>query len=162
MRFPATFIVFIIGFSTNSFAEETVARFPGASPELGTSLLMQLAMGLGLVIALIYMLAWLSRKIQGTSKTRTETLKVIESVALGARERLILVQIHDEQVLVGMAPGAVTRLHAIDSKKVASLQARSRTGNTVSSISRDKISNEDEEEFSPLLTAFLTKLNRQV
>ncbi len=162
MKLSAFFLLLFAGLSPDSFAEESVARFPGASPEMGTSLLIQLGMGLALVITLIYMLAWLSKKIQGTTKTKTESLKVIESVALGARERLVLVQVHDEQVLIGMAPGAVTRLHSVDSRKVASLQVKSRPPKMVSSIPRSKISIEDQEEFSPLLTAFLMKLNRQI
>jgi flagellar protein FliO/FliZ len=41
-------------------------------------------------------------------------LKVIDALALGARERLLLVDVAGERVLLGLAGGRIERLHVLD------------------------------------------------
>ncbi|WP_028917062.1 flagellar biosynthetic protein FliO [Pseudoxanthomonas sp. J35] len=66
-----------------------------------------------LVLGLILALAWLLRRLPGTGLRQAEGLRVVASLALGARERAVVVQVGAEQLLLGVSPGGVRLLHAL-------------------------------------------------
>jgi len=78
------------------------------------SQLMQLVLGLGLVVALIFGLAWLLRRVQRTGPAGNQVIELVGSRALGPRDRLVLVQVGNEQVLLGVSPGSITALHVMN------------------------------------------------
>lgn len=67
------------------------------------------------VIGLIFALAWLARKLQGVRAHRGGLLQVTGGVAVGGKERVVIVQIGGEHFLVGVAPGQVSLLHRFES-----------------------------------------------
>ncbi|WP_207062437.1 flagellar biosynthetic protein FliO [Motiliproteus sp. SC1-56] len=71
----------------------------------------QMLLGLVLVLVLIFALAWLVRRLGGTGGFGSRGFKVVASLPLGARERLVLVQAGSRQLLLGVAPGRVNLLH---------------------------------------------------
>jgi flagellar protein FliO/FliZ len=73
----------------------------------------KLLLGLLLVIGLIFLLAWLLRRMQQINPRSNQAIKLISSHALGPRERLVLVQVGSEQVLVGLSAGRITPLHVL-------------------------------------------------
>lgn len=75
--------------------------------------LVQLLLGLLLVIGLIFLLAWLMRRVQQIVPRGGQVIKVLATQALGPRDRLVLVQVGTEQVLLGLTPGAITPLHVL-------------------------------------------------
>lgn len=75
--------------------------------------LSKLLLGLLLVIGLIFLLAWLLRRVQQLNPRGTQVIKLISSQALGPRERLVLVQIGGEQILIGLSGGRITPLHVM-------------------------------------------------
>ena len=70
---------------------------------------MQLLAGLILVVALILLLGWLVKRYSGLPG-QNRALRVVASLPLSARERLVLVQAGDQQLLLGVAPGRVSVL----------------------------------------------------
>ncbi len=42
-----------------------------------------------------------------------QSIRLISSQALGPRDRLVLVQVGEEQVLLGLTPGRITPLHVM-------------------------------------------------
>lgn len=77
--------------------------------------LIQLLLGLLLVIGVIFLLAWLVRRIQHNlpvSKSN-QAIRLIATQPLGTRERLLLVQVGKEQILLGITPGAIEPLHVL-------------------------------------------------
>ena len=79
--------------------------------------LTQLILGLVLILALIIGAAWLLRRflpLQGGDGT----IKIIGGLAVGARERLVLVQVEETRLLLGIAPGRVQTLHVLTSPAV--------------------------------------------
>ena len=76
--------------------------------------LLQLVLGLLLVIGLIFVLAWLMRRVQRAGPAGNQVIKLVGSRALGTRDRLVLVQIGNEQVLLGVSPGSITALHVMN------------------------------------------------
>lgn len=85
----------------------------GAEP-LGTGYLMQLTLGMAVVLVGIVALAWLLRRVNRLQSAAGGNLRVLGGMALGARERLVLVQVGETQLLLGVAPGRVQTLHVLD------------------------------------------------
>lgn len=75
--------------------------------------LFQLLLGLLLVVALIFVLAWVMRRVQRVGPNSGQVIELISSRALGPRDRLMLVQVGQEQILLGITPGRITPLHVL-------------------------------------------------
>lgn len=79
--------------------------------------LTQLLLGLLFVIALIFVLSWFFRRFSGISPL-TKNMKVLGVLPLSTREKAVLVQVGDKQILIGVAPGRVSHLHSFEEKVV--------------------------------------------
>nr|WP_082060913.1 flagellar biosynthetic protein FliO [Pseudomonas abietaniphila] len=90
---------------------------PPASSALSSGVggqLLQLVLGLLLVVGLIFVLAWLMRRVQRAGPAGNQVIELVGSRALGPRDRLVLVQVGNEQVLLGVSPGSITALHVMN------------------------------------------------
>jgi len=83
----------------------------------------QLLLGLALVVGLILVLAWLMRRVNG-APAQGRGMKVLAALPLGQRERAVLVQIGQEQMLLGVAPGRVSLLARFDEPVLDSAELR--------------------------------------
>ncbi|WP_416738950.1 MULTISPECIES: flagellar biosynthetic protein FliO [Pseudomonas] len=91
----------------------TVAAAPAVSSGVAGQLT-QLVLGLLLVLGLIFFLAWLLRRVQQAGPAgKGQVIELIGSRALGPRDRLMLVQVGNEQILLGLSPGTITALHVL-------------------------------------------------
>ncbi|MCE6980656.1 flagellar biosynthetic protein FliO [Pseudomonas frederiksbergensis] len=91
----------------------TVAAAPAVSSGVAGQLT-QLVFGLLLVLGLIFFLAWLLRRVQQAGPAgKGQVIELIGSRALGPRDRLMLVQVGNEQILLGLSPGTITALHVL-------------------------------------------------
>ena len=73
-----------------------------------------LVLGLLLVLGLIFFLAWLLRRVQQAGPAgKGQVIELIGSRALGPRDRLVLVQVGNEQILLGLTPGTISALHVL-------------------------------------------------
>lgn len=57
--------------------------------------------------------AWLARKVSGGKGFGQGGMKVIGGVALGPREKLILVEVGDTWLVIGLVPGQIRTLHQL-------------------------------------------------
>ncbi|TBU95479.1 flagellar biosynthetic protein FliO [Phytopseudomonas dryadis] len=97
-----------------AFAAEPAAHTTMAGDGIGGQLL-QLLLGLLLVIGLIFLLAWLMRRVQRMGPRGSgQVIKIVATQALSPRDRLVLVQIGGEQVLLGLTPGRIASLHVMN------------------------------------------------
>ncbi len=87
---------------------------PSAPPVIGAGTLLQVALALALVLALVAGAAWALRRVGGAPAGGTGAVRVLGGVALGTRERAVLVQVGETQLLVGVAPGRVQTLHVLE------------------------------------------------
>jgi len=85
---------------------------PGTPGSLGGQLA-QMVFGLLLVVGLIFFLAWLLRRMQGAAPKGGQVIEIVGSRALGPRDRLLLVQVGKEQILIGHTPGSIEALHVM-------------------------------------------------
>ena len=93
------------------------AATAAAAPAVGSGVagqLAQLVLGLLLVLGLIFFLAWLLRRVQQAGPAgKGQVIDIVGSRALGPRDRLVLVQVGNEQILLGLSPGSITALHVL-------------------------------------------------
>ena len=99
---------------------------PGAPGSLGGQLA-QMVFGLLLVVGLIFFLAWLLRRMQGAAPKGGQVIEIVGSRALGPRDRLLLVQVGKEQILIGHTPGSIEALHVMVEPVEVAASARQAT-----------------------------------
>ncbi len=102
-----------------SAASAASAARPFAAPEMavgpspaGLGGLGEVTIALGIVLAAIFALAWLVRRVRAVAG-RAEALAVLAEVRIGPKERAVLVKVGAAQLLLGVAPGEVRMLHAL-------------------------------------------------
>lgn len=94
---------------------QTPAR-PAASPAADAGSLGGLVFSLLLIVGLILALGWFARRMPGfgggaASKTG---LRLVASLPVGARERVVVVEVGSTQLLLGVGAGGVRTLHTLD------------------------------------------------
>ncbi len=101
----------------SAFAETEQARKTAdqlIKPAASGTNLVQVFVALAGVIALIVVAAWLMRRMGNLTGQRNEHLRVVAALSMGARERVVLMQVGEQQLLLGVAPGRVQKLHVLD------------------------------------------------
>ncbi|UJP05940.1 MAG: flagellar biosynthetic protein FliO [Nitrosomonas sp.] len=85
-----------------------------APPVVTTESMVQMLGGLLLVLAMIGGLAWFLKRFSLLSNTSTGVVKVIAATGVGQRERVVVVEIDNTWLVLGVAPGRVNKLHALE------------------------------------------------
>lgn len=88
---------------------------PAYGAGLSSSGLMETAGGLILVLILIVGLAWLYRRVGHMPAGGKGMLRVAGGISLGSRERVVVVEVEDKRLVLGVAPGRVQTLMVLDS-----------------------------------------------
>ncbi|MDN7609043.1 flagellar biosynthetic protein FliO [Burkholderia multivorans] len=90
-----------------------------AAPSLGVGAVLQTLVGLAVVIGLVFGCAWLARRFGFQPARRGGPLKLVSSVAVGAKESATIVEIGDTWLVLGVAPGNVRLLHTLPAGSAA-------------------------------------------
>jgi len=75
--------------------------------------ILNLLLGLGMVIAIFLALAWLLKRLSGASVISSGYLKVIDTLHLGTREKVILIKAAGSYIVLGIVPGSIRPLHIL-------------------------------------------------
>lgn len=75
--------------------------------------ILQTIFALTLVVGLMFATAWFARKLGGDRRFGNEAIKIVGGIALGPRERVMLLEIGDEWLVVGVIPGQIRTLHRL-------------------------------------------------
>lgn len=96
-------------------AQQAISSAVPALPVSPISLggMFQVLFGLLLVLAAVAAAAWLLRRYAMGQNVMGGAVRVVGGVALGQRERLVLVEVGETWLLLGVAPGQVTALHTM-------------------------------------------------
>lgn len=101
-------------FSQSSLATEASAAAPSSMPSpLSSGAVAELVLGLIAVIALILVLAWLVRRLNVLPGQRAG-MQVVAVLPLGQRERAVLIQVGEQQLLLGVSGSQVSLLERFD------------------------------------------------
>lgn len=72
--------------------------------------------GLMVVILLVFVLAWVARRssvMKFLNRGSDGPIRMLGQLSLGTRERLLLVEVEGQRILLGVVPGRITRLDTI-------------------------------------------------
>lgn len=75
--------------------------------------MLQTVLSLAAVVAVILGLAWMTRRMQGLRAQAGGELRVRATIAVGVKERVVIVEAAGQQFLIGVAPGQVSILKAL-------------------------------------------------
>ena len=81
-----------------------------ADPVPGPAGMLQMLPGLGLVLVLILALAWLAKRTGVGRAAIGGALVIVADKSVGARERVVVVEIAGQWLVLGVAPGQVRTL----------------------------------------------------
>ncbi|MGY6519237.1 MAG: flagellar biosynthetic protein FliO [Lysobacteraceae bacterium] len=102
-------------------ATAVAAAAPAAPTALGASggvatggSLMGMLFGLFVVVGLILVLGWVLRRLPGSGQQARGRLKLVASLPLGARERVVVVDVNGEQMVLGVTGQQVSLIKALD------------------------------------------------
>ncbi|WP_374260991.1 flagellar biosynthetic protein FliO [Zoogloea sp.] len=84
-----------------------------APPDL-TSSALQMFLGLGLVIGLLVVSLHVLKRLGAGKGGGAGLIKLRGAASVGPRERVVLVEVADKVLVLGVAPGRVTPLHTLD------------------------------------------------
>ena len=98
-------------FAAEKFAAPEASQAPAA---VGAGSLTQVTLSLLLVLGIVFAAAWVTRRLCGFGKFGNGALHVVTEIAVGTKERVVLVQVGKQQLLIGVAPGRVSTLHVLD------------------------------------------------
>jgi len=91
------------------------AAAPAASPAASAAGgFVSVAFSLLLILGVIVALAWVATRLRLTPRAASSGLKVIADVAVGPKERVVLLKVGDAQALVGVGPDGVRSLGLLD------------------------------------------------
>lgn len=93
----------LLGLSAGAGAAD--AAVPPAS---GAGAVIQMLGALGLVLAILFAVLWLLRRLSGGRLAGGTPFRTMGAVAVGSRERVVLLEIGEHWLVVGVAPGSVT------------------------------------------------------
>jgi len=66
------------------------------------------------IVALIFGLAWFVKHLGGASLMTGRGMKIVASLPVGVREKVLLIDVAGTQMLIGVAPGRVSQLHLFE------------------------------------------------
>jgi flagellar protein FliO/FliZ len=74
----------------------------------------QVLAGLAIVLAVFAVAVFLLKRLGRIRSLGAGGMRVVDSLSLGTRDRIVMVQIGDVQLLLGVTPGAIRSLHVFD------------------------------------------------
>ncbi|HTH94222.1 MAG TPA: flagellar biosynthetic protein FliO [Rhodocyclaceae bacterium] len=111
MRFLPIPVLFF-GLLSNAFAQigpSAASAAASTQPSLGGSFL-QMLFGLALVLCLLFAGFWLLKKLTGSAGVNSSLVRVVGATAIGARERIVIVEAGSTWLILGVTPNSITTL----------------------------------------------------
>ncbi|HET7687994.1 MAG TPA: flagellar biosynthetic protein FliO [Candidatus Macondimonas sp.] len=110
MKWGQMGILLVLASSSLAMSMGTAVAGPLAQESVAP---LRLLLSLAAVIGLILVLAFVLRRLPGMGTARSGELRVVGSIAVGSRERVVLVEAGGSRMLIGVAPGRVQGLYVL-------------------------------------------------
>lgn len=125
-------------------AESTVSH--------GNAAMGKMILGLLVVTAMIYGLAWIVKKITQGNLLQNNNMRMISAMALGTKEKVVLIEVENQKILLGVAAGGINALHVFSesSPEERSFEESSETLNKQAVQSTEESTGESTEEATEL------------
>ena len=93
----------------SAFAEESGRAVVNPLATLG-----KLALALVVVLSVFWLFARVMRQFQGLQGSAPQGLKIVGALSVGQRERVLVVQAGDTQLVIGVTSSQINTLHVLD------------------------------------------------
>lgn len=121
-RFPIIFPKLCLAAPASALAQATTS-----TAEFGGNIL-QVILSLIVVVALLFGSLYLLKKLSAPRGAAAGLLRVIAGTAVGSRERVVVVEIADTWLVLGVTPGSVRQLHQLPRQALPSIGQTSPAG----------------------------------
>ena len=103
-----------------AYAVLPTVAVPAAEPvrSFAAAGLLQAGFALTMVIGLIFLFAWVARRFGLQPSGNGRLLKIVSSAMVGQRERVVVVEIGESWLVLGVAAGQVRALHTMPAGKL--------------------------------------------
>ena len=96
--------------------------------------LLQVFIGLVAVLLLIAGAAWLAKRLGVTQVGGSSLLRVVSSASVGTRERVVVVEVGESWLVVGVAPGSVNALMTLPKGEIPTQATSALSGSFASKL----------------------------
>lgn len=90
------------------------ASLAGAESPMSLSYVAQILISFLVVIGFIFFMAWLMRRSGRFGHGSGQVIKIISSMSLGMREKILVIEVGGVNIVVGVAPGQIRALHVLE------------------------------------------------
>ncbi|MCX7172476.1 MAG: flagellar biosynthetic protein FliO [Proteobacteria bacterium] len=104
-----------------------LAQATTPTAEFGGNIL-QVILSLIVVVALLFASLYVLKRLSAPRGAAAGLLRVIAATAVGSRERVVVVEIADTWLVLGVTPGSVTPLHQLPRRTLPSVDETSLAG----------------------------------
>lgn len=96
-----------------ALAKQSVHLASAESP-MSFSYVVQILISFLIVIVFILLMAWLMRRTGRFGGGNGRVIKIISSISLGMREKILVIEVGGVNIVVGVAPGQIRTLHVME------------------------------------------------
>ncbi|NND54965.1 MAG: flagellar biosynthetic protein FliO [Gammaproteobacteria bacterium] len=89
------------------------AIVPGSELESMTAPMVRMVLSLAAVLALVGIFAWLAKRFRG-AQLQGGLIQIVGGLSLGPKDRVVLLRVGEEEVLVGLSPSGMRQLHVMN------------------------------------------------
>ncbi|MCC5793131.1 MAG: flagellar biosynthetic protein FliO [Chromatiales bacterium] len=114
-RILAIALPLLLAFLPAAAGQSPVGMSAGGAPDLASASLRMVG-GLAIVLSLVIGAAWLARRLRATPSGGSGLIEISSGISLGAREKVVLLKVGDQQVLVGITPAGMRTLHVLGAR----------------------------------------------
>jgi len=114
-RLLLAFSVLAAGLVSRARADEVeVANTLPLAPGVGGGDVLSIGVSMFIVIGVIVVLGWMYSRSRFVAGGANDVINIVATRALGPKERLLIVEVAEQQLLVGMTQTGVQTLHVFD------------------------------------------------
>lgn len=77
---------------------------------------LRMILSLGAVLAVLAACVWLAQRLRNGGAFKTGLIEVVSGISLGGREKVVLLRVGGEEILVGISPAGMRALHVLKSE----------------------------------------------
>ena len=100
--------------SINVIASDAIDAASYAPPVSPMASVGNVLFALAGMIALIFLLAYGAKRLQNLQPVSGQHIKTLTSVSIGIKEKIALIQVGEQQILIGITPHAINTLLVLD------------------------------------------------
>lgn len=109
------FMLILYSLSTPVIAVvNTAPAITGSGVPSPSANVLEVFASLAIVIVVIFLLAWFIKRMGHMNMSKNHALQIKASLPLSTKEKLLVVQVGDEQIVIGVAPGFVGHIKTLD------------------------------------------------